>query len=280
MKIQEIMRTLFIRKIIIVSFAVILLLLICALFAPLLSPYDPYKIDLTQRLQGISAKHLLGTDQFGRDTLSRIMFGTRSSLLIAVVAILIAGSIGCTLGIFAGYFGGIIDTILSRFTDAMLSIPPILLAMAVGTAIGGGLKSIMIGLGITLIPAYLRMMRGQVIAVRKSDYITAQKVVGSSEARIILKHLIPNTISPLLVMITMNLGMAIMVESTLSFLGLGVEPPTAAWGSMVSDGASYLFTNPVQAIAPGAAIMVVVLSFNLFGDGIRDALDPHVKNLA
>ena len=265
------------RKVVIFGAAIILLLIVVAIFADLVTPYNPYEQNLRESLQQPSTAHLLGTDSLGRDTLSRIIYGTRTSLAVGLVSVGVAAFFGMALGLLSGYFGGIVDTLIMRFIDALMAIPGLMLALAIGAALGGGLGNVMISLGISLIPTYARLMRGQVLTVKQADYVIAGEVIGSSDLRIMLMHVFPNCLSPLIVLITLNLGVAILAEAGLSFLGLGITPPGAAWGAMVNDGYRYLMTNPILSFAPGLCVMLVVLAFNLMGDGLRDALDPRLR---
>jgi peptide/nickel transport system permease protein len=270
-------RVMFGRKIVIIGAVVGLAFIFISAFGPFISPQDPYKQNLGSALQQPSHEYLLGTDAFGRDTLSRLIYGARISLMVGVVAVTIAGVIGIFLGLIAGYFGGWIDQVIMRVIDALMALPPIALMLAIAAALGGGLFNVMISLGISMIPTYCRLMYGQVRTLRESDYIIAARTIGASQTRIMLRHLLPNAFPPLLVLITLNMGTAILMEATLSFIGIGISPPTAAWGSMINDGYRYLITNPVLSVAPGVAISLVVLSFNLVGDGLRDALDPRLR---
>jgi peptide/nickel transport system permease protein len=265
------------RWIVIFGLIVILLLIVTAVFAPLLAPYDPYAVDLGNQLLAPGTAHLLGTDDMGRDTLSRLIYGTRTSLMVGIIAVGIAASVGMMLGLIAGYFGGVIYAIIMRLMDTMMSIPMILLALVIASMLGGGLKNVMIALGIGLVPGYARLMCGQVLAVKENDYIAAARSIGSGNFRIMLGHVLPNCLPPLIVMMTMMLGMAILSEAGLSFLGIGIEPPGAAWGSMVYSGYRYLLHNPILSFAPGVAILLVVFAFNMVGDGLRDALDPRLR---
>ena len=197
--------------------------------------------------------------------------------MVGVIAVGISASVGITLGLIAGYFGGWIYVIIMRFIDALMSFPMILLALVIAAILGSGLKNVMIAVGVALTPGYARMMCGMVLSTKESDYITASHAVGASNLRVMLRHLLPNCFPPLLVLITMLMGRAILAEAGLSFLGIGIEVPGAAWGSMVSDGYRYLLDNPVLSIAPGVAIILVVFSFNMLGDGLRDALDPRLR---
>lgn len=265
------------RTIVKISLAVLVIMILLALFAPIVAPYDPYAQNMANSLQKPSWDHWLGTDLLGRDILSRIIYGAQTSLLVGFVAVVIAGSVGMTIGLLSGYFGGILDTILMRVMDALIAIPTIILALAIGAMLGGGIGNVILALGIAIVPGYARLMRGQVLAVKQSDYIIAGELMGMSNIRNMLVHVLPNCISPLIVLITMNLGMAILAEAGLSFLGLGIKPPGAAWGSMVNDGYLYLLQNPLLSLAPGAAILIVVLAFNIVGDALRDALDPRLR---
>ena len=265
------------RKVVLVGSVIILGLIFTAIFAPLIAPYDPYETDLEMVLRHPSMEHLLGTDSLGRDTLSRLIFGTRTSLKVGLVAVGIASTVGMTIGLIAGFFGGIIYALIMRFIDALMAFPMILKALVIAALLGGGLTNVMIALGIGLVSVYARLMCGQVLAVKETDYVLAGRVIGASNLRIILRHVLPNCFPPLIVLITLQLGAAILAEAGLSYLGIGIEAPTAAWGSMVKDGYQYLLSHPVLSFAPGFAIMLVVLSFNLVGDGLRDAIDPRLR---
>jgi peptide/nickel transport system permease protein len=265
------------RKVVVFGLIIILILILTAIFAPLLAPYDPYRVNLNAQLLQPSREYLLGTDDVGRDVLSRIIYGTRTSLLVGIVSVGIAASIGMMLGLLAGYFGGITYIIIMRLMDAMMSLPMILLALVIASILGGGLKNVMIALGIGLIPGYARLMCGQTLSVKENEYVIAGRAIGASNQRIMFRHILPNSFPPLMVMMTTMLGMAILAEAGLSFLGVGIEPPGAAWGSMVNEGYKYLRTNPVLSFAPGISIMLVVFAFSMVGDGLRDALDPRLK---
>jgi ABC-type dipeptide/oligopeptide/nickel transport system permease subunit len=265
------------RKVVILGAAIIAVLVLAALLADVISPHDPYRQNLRESLQQPSPAHLLGTDALGRDTLSRVIYGSRTSLAVGLVSTLIGAVVGMALGLLAGYYGGILNTLIMRFVDALMAVPSLMLALAIGAALGGGLTNVMLSLGISIVPTYARLMRGQVLTVKQQDYIAAGEVIGGSDLRIMLWHILPNCLSPLIVLITLNLGAAILAEAGLSFLGLGINPPGAAWGAMVNDGYRYLMTNPVLSFAPGLCVMLVVLAFNLVGDGLRDALDPRLR---
>ena len=270
-------RVFFGRGIVIFGAVVILLFILTAIFAPFLAPYDAYEQDLSSSLLQPGRGHLLGTDSLGRDTLSRLIYGSRNSLMVGVVALGIAAFIGITMGLLAGYFGGWIYTVIMRFIDSLMCFPMILLALLIATLLGGGVKNVMVALGIAMLPGYARLMCGQVLSVKENDYVMAEHSAGASDRRIMLRHILPNCLPPLLVLVTMQIGAAILAEAGLSFLGIGIEPPAAAWGLMVSDGRMYLLSNPVLSFAPGFAIMLVVFAFNMVGDGLRDALDPRLR---
>ena len=265
------------RGLVIFGLVIILIFLVLAIFANQIAPYDPLETNLDEALQQPNAQHLLGTDQIGRDTLSRLIHGARISLIVGVLVVTIAGGVGVILGSIAGYFGGIIGAIIMRLMDTLMTIPMMILALAISALLGGGLKNVMIAVGIGLIPGYIRTVFGQVLSIKESDYILAGRSIGANNMRVMLLHILPNCFAPLLVMMTMQMGMAIMAEAGLSFLGVGIAPPTAAWGSMVNDGRMYLMTNPLLSMVPGIAIMLVVFSFNMVGDGLRDALDPRLR---
>jgi peptide/nickel transport system permease protein len=272
-------RVFFGRRVVIFGFIIILILLITALFAPLLAPYDPYNQDLASSLQHPSARHLLGTDEIGRDVLSRLIYGTRTSLMVGIVAVGVAALFGVSLGLISGYFGGWLDTIVMRFIDALMAIPGLVLALVFAAMLGGGLKNIMIAIGITMVPTYCRLMRGQVLSLKSADFIMAAHSLGAKDRRIMLRHILPNCLPPLIVLVTLQLGIAILIEAGLSYIGIGISPPGAAWGSMVSSSYKFLGLNPVLSFAPGLSIMLVVLAFNLVGDGLRDALDPRLRGI-
>jgi ABC-type dipeptide/oligopeptide/nickel transport system permease subunit len=275
--IKRFSRVFFARRVVIFGLVVITILVLTAIFAPLLAPYDPYKQNLNNILSKPNSNHLLGTDTLGRDTMSRIIYGTRTSLLVGIVAIFIAASIGMLLGLTAGYMGGATNTVIMRLIDAMMTFPMILLALTIAALLGVGLKSIIIALGISLVPPYARVMCGQALSIKQNDYVMAGRAMGAKSSRVMLRHVAPNCFPPLIVLMTMMIGSAILAEASLSFLGMGIRPPGAAWGAMVSEGYRYLLTTPVLSFAPGLAIMLVVFAFNMVGDGLRDALDPRLR---
>jgi peptide/nickel transport system permease protein len=272
-------RVFFGRGLVIFGFIVILLLILTAIFAPLVAPYNPYSPDLANNLASPSAQHWLGTDSLGRDTLSRVIFGTRTSLVIGIVAIGMAGAIGMTLGLIAGYYGRWVYSVIMRLVDAIMAFPMILLALVIAALLGGGLVNVIIALGFSMMPSYARLMSSMVMSIKETDYIMAERSLGAKNTRIMLRHIAPNCLPPLIVLVTMMLGATILAEAGLSFLGVGIEPPTAAWGAMVSEGREYLLSDPILSIAPGVAIMLVVFAFNMIGDGLRDALDPRLRGV-
>jgi peptide/nickel transport system permease protein len=267
------------RKLVVFGAVIIILFLITAAFAPFLAPYGPNYQQLDQVLKSPSKAHLLGTDYVGRDTLSRIIYGSRNSLMVGVVALAIAAIIGMAAGMFAGYFGGWVNIIIMRMVDALMSFPMILLALLISALLGGGLKNVMIAIGVAMIPGYARLMCGMVLSTREADYILAERSLGSGNTRILFGHVLPNCFPPLIVLITIQIGAAILAEAGLSYLGIGITPPAPAWGAMVNDGYKYLMTTPLLCFAPGMAIMLVVFAFNMVGDGLRDALDPRLRGL-
>jgi peptide/nickel transport system permease protein len=267
------------RGIVTSGLVMILIFIIMAIFAPLLAPYDPYSTSLEETLQPPSLQHLLGTDTLGRDTLTRIMYGARTSLIIGLVVVFSSAIIGFLLGLIAGYFGGWTYTIIMRAQDTFMAFPMILLALAIASILGGGIRNVIIALTVGLVPVNTRLMCGQVITAKENDYILAGRSMGASHWRMMFRHLVPNCFPPLVVMVTMVLGEVILAEAGLSFLGVGVEAPTAAWGSMISDGRNYLLRAPMLSFAPGFAIIMVVFGFTMVGDGLRDALDPKLRGV-
>jgi peptide/nickel transport system permease protein len=276
---RRIRRVFFSRGVVIFGMIVILALIITAILAPLITPSDPYKQDLSQALLRPSRGHLLGTDALGRDMLSRLIFGTRIALMVGVAAVGAAAVIGMTIGLIAGYLGGWMGIVFMRFVDAVMAFPMILLALLIAGILEGGLKNVIIALSIGLMPQYARLMWGQVLSVKESDYVLAGNVIGASDPRIMFRHILPNCLPPLIVQITMMMGMAILAEASLSFLGVGIKPPEAAWGTMIYEGYQYLRAHPILSLVPGFAIMLVVFAFNMVGDGLRDALDPKLRGV-
>jgi peptide/nickel transport system permease protein/oligopeptide transport system permease protein len=267
------------RKLVIFGLMVLLLLLLTAIFADWLAPHDPYKGNLRDSLLQPNSKYLLGTDIQGRDTLSRLIFGTRTVLQVGFFTVGIAAIAGITLGLVAGYFGGITDMIIMRFMDALMGFPMLLLALMIASVLGSGIHNVIIALGVATTPGYARTMYGLTLSIKENDYILAQRAMGASNLRTMLAHILPNALPPMIVLVTLQLGTLILAEAGLSFLGIGIKPPGAAWGAMVYDGYRYLRTHPLLSLAPGLAIMLVVFAFNMVGDGLRDALDPRLRGL-
>lgn len=267
------------RGVVVFGIVIIILFIIAAVFAPWVAPYNPDKIDMNHALLQPNSAHWLGTDSLGRDTLSRTIYGTRISLLIGLFVVVLGSIVGMTLGLIAGYFGGWTYNIIMRFVDALMAFPMLILALLMASLLGGGIRNVIIALAFAMIPAYARLMCGQVISVKQNDYILAGLSIGASHMRIMLRHLAPNCFPPLIVMMTMMLGTTILAEAGLSFIGIGVQPPVATWGNMVNDGRTYLLSNPLLSFAPGIAIMLVVYAFNMIGDGLRDALDPQLRGV-
>ncbi|GHH99785.1 nickel transporter permease [Neobacillus kokaensis] len=253
------------------------LFIIVAILAPWISPYDPYAYNMKALLQPPSLSHPFGTDQFGRDVLSRIIHGSRISLMIGMVGVGISILVGVSLGTIAGYFGGIIDSIIMRIMDILLAFPGFLLALAIISILGPNMLNVMIAIGIFSIPVFARIMRSSVISVKYKEFIEATKSLGGSHFFIIMKHVIPNCIAPIIVLSTMRIATAILTAAGLSFLGLGAQPPSPEWGAMLNEGREYIRSATHLSTVPGLIIMLVVLGFNMLGDGLRDALDPQMK---
>ena len=250
-------------------------LLIVALLAPLLAPQDPLRQDLYNRLQSPSITYPLGTDDFGRDILSRVIFGSRISLRIGLISISVALLAGSAIGLVAGYRGGVVDSLSMRFMDILLAFPSILLAIAIVAIIGPGIENVMIAVSIVMVPQFARLVRASALSIREMAYIEATRALGSGELRLMLRGVLPNCLAPLIVQTTLSLGTAMLDAAGLSFLGLGAQPPTPEWGSMLSGGRELLLKAPWVMAFPGMAIFIVVLGLNLLGDGLRDALDPR-----
>lgn len=267
------------RKIVVIGLFIIVLFIFSAIFAPLIAPYNPNEQNVMNSLKQPSREHLLGTDSLGRDIASRVIYGSRTSLLIGIVVVGFSAVFGMALGLVAGYFGRWIYTVIMRVIDALMAFPMLVLALLIASLLGPGLNNVVIALSVGLVPIYARLMCGQVISVRENDYVTAEVSLGSSDWRIMLRHIVPNCLPPLIVLITMMLGSIILAEAGLSFLGIGISASTPTWGSMVNDGRKYLLDLPILSFAPGLAIMLVVFGFNMVGDGLRDALDPRLRGL-
>jgi peptide/nickel transport system permease protein len=251
------------------------LIVLMALAAPLIAPQDPLAMSVPDQFQPPSRQHWFGTDEFGRDILSRVIYGARISLRVGLLATLLAVGAGMVVGLVSGYFGGWVDGVTQRIIDVMLAFPGLLLALAIVAILGPGLQNVLLALGIGGIPYYARLMRGQVLSISSGEYVDAARVVGAGDTRIMLRHIFPNTLSPLIIVASLDLGFNILSAAALSFIGLGAQPPTPEWGAMLSAGRDYMRDQWWIATFPGIAIVITVLGFNLLGDGLRDILDPR-----
>lgn len=270
---------LFRNRLAIIGFMIVLILIVIAIFAPAIATHEPNALDVTSTFLKPGADgHLLGTDNYGRDLFSRIIFGSRISLIASLSAVAIGGVIGTILGLVAGYFGGWLDSLIMRLMDGMSAFPFILLAIFLMTVFGQGLGNVILAIGIGNVPGFTRIVRGQVLAVKEEEFIEVQHSLGASTGRILFLHVFPNAVAPIVVHATSSIAGAIISEATLSFLGLGVAPPTPSWGSILNEGRNYLVLNPEIALYSGLAILITVLGINILGDGIRDALDPKTDN--
>jgi len=265
-------------KLAMVGLAIVLLLIFVAIFAKYLAPYDYTAQDMKNRMAWPSAEHLLGTDNFGRDLLSRIIYGARTSLLIALISIVISTAVGIVLGAFAGYFGGWVDTIIMRLMDILMAIPQILMAVSIQAALGTGTFNTALAISITGIPMGVRILRAQILSIRDQEYVEAAVATGSGSMRVLFRQILPNCMAPLIVDISLRVGGSIMAISGLSFIGLGVQPPAAEWGSIMTAGRAYIRDFWPLATFPGIAIFLALFGFNVLGDGLRDAMDPKLKD--
>jgi ABC-type dipeptide/oligopeptide/nickel transport system permease subunit len=265
------------RRVVLFGLIVVVLYVLVAIFVTWLAPYDPYKIDFEATLSQPSAEHWLGTDMSGRDVFSRLLHGVRPTLMVGFTTIVLAITAGTILGLTAGYFGGWVHMIIMRLIDALMGFPMILLALVIAAVLGGGIRNIIIALGVALLAGPARVMCGQTLSLKENDYVMAGRSLGFTNKRMMWSHIVPNAFPPMIVLATMNIGQVILMEAGLSFLGIGIQAPQAAWGSMVSAGYKYLLTNPWLSVAPGLAIMLIVFSLNMIGDGLRDALDPRLR---
>ena len=276
---RRVMRVFFGRKLAVVGLVLIAFMIITAIFAPWIAPYPVNDIDMAQTLAKPSAEHWLGTDNLGRDVLSRIIYGARTSLIIAFGATAMSVILGEALGLIAAYFGGIVFQIIMRFIDALMAVPMLLIALIMASLLGGGVRNVILALGVGMISVHARMMCAQALSVKQTDYILAARAMGMGNLRMMLLEIVPNAFPALVVVATVGLGAVILAEAGLSFLGVGVMPPYPAWGGMISDGYKYILSNPALALSPGVAIMLVVFGFNMMGDGLRDALDPRLRGI-
>ncbi|MBC7232720.1 MAG: ABC transporter permease [Chloroflexi bacterium] len=261
----------------IVGLSLLILEVLIAIAAPLVAPYNPLEQSPLAALKGPSTKHLFGTDDVGRDILSRVIYGARISLRVGLISVSIAATIGTTLGIIAGFYGGRLDSVIMGLANVLLAFPGILLALAIIAVLGPGLFNVMIAVGIGGIPTYIRVARGSTLSIRNCDYVTGARAVGCNNNRIMLRYILPNALPPLIVLMTVGVAGAILTASGLSFLGLGAQPPTPEWGAMLNAGRTYLRQAWWVAVFPGLAITITVLSINMLGDGLRDALDPKLR---
>ena len=265
--------------VVVIATAIILIFLFVAVFAPIIAPYDPYEMHYDDPFEKPSGKYLLGTDNFGRDLLSRIIYGARITLVVSLLASTIAAVIGILFGMIAGYYGGMTSEVIMRICDAQLSIPTLIFAMVLAFFINsnGNLASVAFIIGVSMVPNYVRVVNGTTLSLKESDYVVASKQLGKKDFSILLRHILPNCFPSIIVIFTMNLGSAILMEANMSFLGVGITAPTPAWGCMVSTGYKYLITAPSVAIIPGIAVILIVVAFNIVGDSLRDSLDPKLK---
>lgn len=278
-KMKEIWRRFKRNKVSVVGLSIVVLIMLIAIFAPLISPYDPYEQVLENRLLGIGSEgHLLGTDEYGRDMLSRLIYGARLSLIVGFCSVAFGLAFGVLLGLLAGYYPKL-DSIVMRIIDVLLAFPGVLLALAIVSILGTGIINVILAVGIWSIPTIARVVRGTVLSTKELDYITAAKALGEPDTMILFKEILPNCMSEIVVYSTMRLATSILSASTLSFLGLGAQPPTAEWGAMASTGRSFIFQAPHLTLLPGFAIILIVYGFNSLGDGLRDAMDPNLKNV-
>lgn len=266
------------NKLAVFSAILIVVFILLALLAPVLTPYGLEEMDLMARLSPPSAKHLLGTDELGRDVLTRLLYGARVSLAVGIIPTIVSMVIGAFIGMISGYVGGMVDTVLMRLADVVLSFPSLLLAMVIMYTLGDGISSIFIALAVTNWASVARVIRSETLSLREAEYVEAARSMGVKDFTIIVRHVLPNCIPSLIVLFTLNVPSAILSESSLSFLGIGVQLPNSSWGLMVNLGRSYLYDAPWLSLVPSAAIMLVVLAFNFLGDGLRDVLDPHLKD--
>jgi len=265
------------NKAAVVGGIIIIFFVIVALLGPYFVKTDPYHQDLLNKLQPPSKEHWFGTDNFGRDIFSRIVHGAKLTLIVGFLSVAVGGIIGVLVGIISGYYGGWFDTISMRIVDVLLAFPGILLALAIVSVLGGSIRNVILAVGIFSIPAFARIVRGSTLQVKKLEYIDAVRSLGASDMRIIFRHILPNIMSPIIVQATMRIATAILTAAGLSFLSLGAPPPTPEWGAMLNDGRTYMHNAGHMVLIPGIMIVIVVLAFNIFGDGLRDALDPKMK---
>lgn len=276
-QISEIWRRLKKNKVAVVSLIIIILVLLVAVLAPLLAPYSFEETHTKRALEGSSRDFLLGTDRLGRDILSRLLYGSQQSLQLGLISIAFSTVVGVLIGALAGYYGGWTDNIIMRLLDIFQSIPMFLLTVTLASILGPSLRNAIIAIAVSMVPGSARLMRASILTVREMEYIEAAKALNAANSRVIRKHILPNSIAPIIVSVTMGIGNCILAGAGLSFIGLGAQPPTAEWGAMISDARNFMRSNPTLALYPGICVMITVLAFNLLGDGLRDALDPRLK---
>jgi len=276
---RRIMKQLLRNRRAVVGGIVLLIIVFMAILAPYVTTHDPVKQNIRNQLQPPSREHFFGTDQFGRDIYSRVIYGARLSLRVGFLAISFALVVGCFLGLVSGYYGGWLDMIVMRVIDILLALPGFLLALSIVAALGPGLENVIMAIGVSYIPSFARMMRSAVLAIRELDYVDAAQALGASDWRIIFQHILPNSISPIIVLTTLSMAGAILSAAGLSFLGMGAQPPTPEWGSMIATARPFIRVSHWAVTVPGLAIFITVMCLNLVGDGLRDALDPRLKNL-
>lgn len=276
-KLKEIFHRLKKNTLAMIGLAIIVLLVLTAIFADYIAPYDYSTNDLKNQYAMPSKEHILGTDEFGRDIFSRIVYGSRISLQVGFISVGIALTLGVIIGASSGFYGGKVDMILMRFIDILQSLPDILMAIAIMAALGPGLSNLMIAVGLASIPGYAKIIRSSVLSIKDNEFVEAARANGSSDFRIIVKHIIPNCLAPIIVQATLGVAYAIINAAGLSFIGLGLEPPTPEWGAMLSSGRGYIRDYPHMTMFPGLAIVIVIFALNVLGDGLRDALDPKLK---
>ncbi|HEX5500711.1 MAG TPA: ABC transporter permease [Thermomicrobiales bacterium] len=275
---QRAWRTFCSNRTAVVGLALVIAIALVAIFAPLIAPYDPNAQSTINRLAPPSAEHWLGRDDFGRDIFSRVIYGTRVALLVGVLSVLLGGVLGTALGLIAGYFRGTLDTLLMRLVDILLSFPDLITGLLVMAVLGVGLPKLIIAIGLTIAPRFARIAYGPTLAVKEKEFVEAARTLGQNNPRILLRHILPNISGELVVLASLWTASAIRLEASLSFIGLGVKPPTATWGQMIRDGVTYLTDHPLFSLAPGAALLITVFAFNLVGDGLRDVLDPRSRS--
>ncbi len=274
---RDILKKLMRDRLSFLSLIVLAMVLVMAFLAPLLAPYDPLQQNLVEKREGPSLAHWAGTDEFGRDIMSRLIYGARNTLLIGCLSVAIGFTIGTVLGLIAGYYSGLLDNLIMRFMDLMLAFPYFLLAILIVATLGPGLINSTIAIGVASVPTYSRVVRGSVLSIREKLYIQAEVALAISDARIILSHVLPNTLAPVIVISTLGMAQAILGGAALGFLGLGAQPPAPEWGVMLGGGRAYLIDSPHICLIPGVALSLLVLAFNLFGDTLRDILDPKLN---